>query len=219
MRSDEEIERLLDDWLETEAQPIPHEVLESILEAVPRVPQDSRRHVRPFRFGSRPLGLLTAAAVLILVVVAGGLAVERFGPAVSGSHGPPSGFSGNWTSLDCATFWKERPDGTHLVDCELWGDGSTQTLQIGRGDRPRVTFGDSDSSSCANGDSRSSPWVGAGTGEYKVVFLFAVLKDAACGGLRAGFTVERQLYHDSGSDSLWEDEDGDGFGYIWRRGK
>jgi hypothetical protein len=28
-----------------------------------------------------------------------------------------------------------------------------------------------------------------------------------------------QFYWDAGSDTLWQDEDGDGYGYIWYRAK
>ena len=215
MRSDEEIERLLSDWLETEAHPLPPKVLESVLDAVLRVPQDASPHPRTFRFGSHAIGLVTAAAVVLLLAVAGGLAVDRIGPALLGSRSVP-GMSGTWTSLDCATFWVERPDGTHLTDCDRWGDSSIQTLRIGRGDMPAVTFEDSDASSCA---SSSDPplWLGSGTGKYEDIYLFVTLDEGACGTDQPATTLERQLYYDRGSDAMFEDEDGDGFGYVWRR--
>jgi hypothetical protein len=90
MRSDEEVERHLEEWLEEAAQPMPHEVLEGALEAVARTPQAGARHGGPRWLGNRPMGVLGAAAVLFLVVVAGGLAVDRIGsllPAESGSAG------------------------------------------------------------------------------------------------------------------------------------
>lgn len=91
MRSDEEIERLLDDWLEDEERPIPHEVLEGALEAVARSPQTGSRRVGPVWLSRGPMGVVAAAVVLVLVVAAGGLAVDRIGswfPGESGSPGP-----------------------------------------------------------------------------------------------------------------------------------
>jgi len=92
MRSDEDVERLLEDWLTDEAQPMPHEVLEGALEAVGRTSQEVRRRAGPVWLGSRPVGLLAAVAVLILVVVAGGLTVDligSIGPTESASAGIP----------------------------------------------------------------------------------------------------------------------------------
>jgi hypothetical protein len=92
MRSDDEIERLLEDWLGDEARPIPHDVLESALEAVSRTRQEGPRRIGPVWLRSRPMGLLAAAAVLILVVLAGGLTVDlvgSLGPSESASAGTP----------------------------------------------------------------------------------------------------------------------------------
>jgi len=88
MRSDDEMERLLQDWLDDEARPMPHDVLESALEAVGRTSQENRRRAGPAWLGSRPASLLAVAAVLILVVLAGGLTanlVGSFGPIESAS--------------------------------------------------------------------------------------------------------------------------------------
>jgi hypothetical protein len=90
MRSDEDIERLLTDWLEDEAQPMPHDVLENALESVARTPQTGARSSTPGWLRG-PVGVFAAAAVLILVVVASGLTVDRIGslfPAASASAGP-----------------------------------------------------------------------------------------------------------------------------------
>jgi hypothetical protein len=92
MRSDEEIERLLEEWLTDEARPMPHDVLENALEAVPRTSQENRRRPGPVWLRSRPMGLLATAAVLILLVVAGRLTVDLVGslaPAQSASAGVP----------------------------------------------------------------------------------------------------------------------------------
>jgi len=92
MRSDDEIERRLEDWLDHEARPMPHDVLESALEAVSRTSQEGARRVGPVWLRSRPMGLLAAVAVLILIVVAGGLTanlVGSIGPSESASAGIP----------------------------------------------------------------------------------------------------------------------------------
>jgi hypothetical protein len=92
MRSDDEIGRLLEDWLDHEARPMPHDVLESSLEAVSRTGQENLRRGGPAWLRSRPMGVLAAAAVLILVVLAGGLTanlVGSIGPSESASAGIP----------------------------------------------------------------------------------------------------------------------------------
>lgn len=92
MRSDEEFERVLEDWLEESARPMPHDVLESSLETVARTGQEKRGRTGPIWLRSRPMGLLAAAAVLILVVLAGGLTVNlvvSIGPSESASAGIP----------------------------------------------------------------------------------------------------------------------------------
>jgi hypothetical protein len=90
MKREEELERLLEDWLEDEARPMPHEVLESALESVARTSQTSS-HPRGLDWiAGGPVGILSAAAVVVLLVVAGGLAVDRIGtwlPIGSGSSG------------------------------------------------------------------------------------------------------------------------------------
>jgi hypothetical protein len=78
MRSDEEVERLLEDWLIDEAQPMPRGVLEDSLESVARTPQTSASGFGWGRF-RRTVRVTAAAAVLILVVVVGGLTVDRIG--------------------------------------------------------------------------------------------------------------------------------------------
>jgi len=88
-RSDDELERLLEDWLEDEAQPIPHEVLERSLESVARTPQvGSRRGGSWFRSG--PFGLAFSAALAVLVIVTGVLIRDRIGslPTASVSVAP-----------------------------------------------------------------------------------------------------------------------------------
>ena len=90
MRSEQEIERLLEDWLADEAQPMPREVLEGSLESVARTPQTRARGL-DWGWLRAPVGGLAAAAVLALVIVAGGLTFDRIGswfPSGSASPGP-----------------------------------------------------------------------------------------------------------------------------------
>jgi hypothetical protein len=92
MRSDEEIERLLEDWLTDEAQPMPHDILESSLESVARTAQTGTRHSAVDWLRRTPMGIVAAVVVLILVVAAGGLALDRIGswlPTESASAGQP----------------------------------------------------------------------------------------------------------------------------------
>lgn len=117
-----------------------------------------------------------------------------------------SGFVGQWTTTDCAT----SPDGE--IHCEVWGDGSLMALRIGVGARPRVTFQDFYASGCDAQGSPSTHWVGAGRGFYEDVFLFVELDKTGCAIFQLRSDVVFQLYHDPGSDTLWEDEDGDGWG-------
>jgi hypothetical protein len=131
-------------------------------------------------------------------------------PAVAASPSA-SGFVGNWTTTDCAT----SPTGE--IHCEVWGDGSVMALHVGVGESPKVTFVDFYAGSCANAGSPNTHWVGAGTGTYEDMFLFASLDKTGCGTYQMGSDAGLQFYYDPGSDSLWEDEDGDEWGYIWYR--
>lgn len=91
MRSDELIERQLEDWLEDEARQMPQHVLENALESVARTPQTSARGGVERWLRNGPVGILAAAAVVLLLVVAGGLAVDRIGslfPTGSASAAP-----------------------------------------------------------------------------------------------------------------------------------
>ena len=134
-------------------------------------------------------------------------------PAAVASPSSSHGFPGSWETIDCAQ------DGSGTVDCGVWGDGSRMTLSIAIGDQPKVSFADEYASSCVNAGSRSARWVGAGTGYYEDIFLYAELSKTGCGRYQQGASVTFQLYHDPGSDTLWEDEDGDGWGLIWVRSR
>jgi hypothetical protein len=149
-----------------------------------------------------------AAIALALFSLLAGLIVA---PAALAAPPSASGFVGNWTTTDCATSESGE------IHCEVWGDGSTMGLHIGTGDEPRATFVDFYASSCANGGRPNTHWVGAGTGAYEDIFLFVTLNKTGCGVAQMNSEVVFQLYHDLGSDTLWEDEDGDGWGLMWFR--
>ena len=72
MRSDEEIERLLEDWLVETAEPVPQHLLEEVLDGVSRRSQQSAR--KSTRFGKLARGVtsvaLAAGVLLGLIVIA-----------------------------------------------------------------------------------------------------------------------------------------------------
>ena len=149
---------------------------------------------------SRRAAASIAALVTVLTVSSTALAVP---PAFSG-------FVGTWVTIDCAT----SPDGT--VDCFTWGDGSAMSLTIGPGDHPQVLFQDSFATVCERNLSPATRFVAAGVGTYDDIFLWVDFARGGCGAVQTG-PITMQLYHDPGSDTLWQDEDGDGVGSIWHR--
>jgi hypothetical protein len=121
-----------------------------------------------------------------------------------------TGFSGRWQSIDCASLEGAPPD------CSVWGDGSLQFMTIGPGATPAATYQDTYASVCAD-NGGPSRWVAAGSGEYDDIFLWLTFTKSGCGTFGMGGYGGVQLYHDPGSDTIWEDEDGDGYGLIWYR--
>ena len=148
----------------------------------------------------------SAAAAAILASFA---AVALVAPAIADS--PATGFTGRWESIDCASYLGAP------ADCSISGDGSLQTLTIGPGTTPVATYQDSFARFCANNGSPSTRWVAVGTGEYEDIFLSLTFFKSGCGAFGMGGYGGVQLYHDPGSDTIWEDEDGDGYGLIWNR--
>ena len=69
MRTDEEIERLLEDWLVEEAEPMPPAVLEDVLDAVSRRSQDRPRSTIGFGWLTRGVASIAVAAVVILLMI------------------------------------------------------------------------------------------------------------------------------------------------------
>jgi hypothetical protein len=126
MRSDEELERLLEDWLEDEAQPIPHDVLEGTLESVARTPQVGPRGGGPGWFRTGPFGMLAATAFVVLAIVAGVLVRDRIGsvPTPSPSAGPVQ----IWAQPDdfhAAPGLNPGPDARGVADVWSYLAGST----------------------------------------------------------------------------------------------
>ena len=128
------------------------------------------------------------------------------------SHTASHGFPGSWQSVDCAQWWEDGH-----VDCGVWGDGSELSLTIGQGDSPRIGLQDTYASWCANQGSNSTRFVASGYGTYSGGLLTPTYTKSGCGRVGAGGFVGADLYHDPGSDMLWEDPDGDGWGIIWYR--
>jgi hypothetical protein len=96
-------------------------------------------------------------------------------------------------------------------------DGSTMVMAIGKGATPLVGFVDSYATVCANLH-LPTRMVGAGKGSYAGIHLFVEPLKTWCGRFPFG-PLNMALYHDPGSDTLWEDEDGDGIGITWFRVK
>ena len=151
------------------------------------------------------LACLVLASVLLTVA-----------PAVSAARASATGFTGGWTTTDCVVWWEEPH--VPATDC---GDGSPMYLRIGPGEAPRVIFQDVYASSCYRVGSASTRFVGAGRGEYFLVasdlHLGVPLHKTGCGHVNQGLDIWLAFYWDAGSDTLWEDEDGDGYGYVWHR--
>lgn len=98
----------------------------------------------------------TTRALGATVIAISALAIST---SAAFASGPPSGFVGNWTTIDCAATGDN-------VDCGVWGDGSVMTLTIGPGETPHAVFQDSYATVCADNDSSATRWVAAGSGEY-----------------------------------------------------
>ena len=109
-------------------------------------------------------------------------------PAVSAADG---GFAGTWVSID--------------------GDGSTQTLAIGRGSNPSVTYQDFYASSCADDGAPSTHFVATGRGTIDGDWLGVEFRNGGCGRQMIGPFGLGFTYH-GGRDTLTDD-----FGITWYR--
>src|SRR5215210_4669649 len=128
--------------------------------------------------------LVALGAVLSLAVMATPVAAA---PAVG------SQFAGTWSSTDA-------------------GDGSFQTLKVGAGESPSVTFQDFFASSCEDHGSPSTHWVSAGRGSVSGDLLEVGFHKSGCGAFTIGPYGDFFEY-DSGTDTLT-----DASGTTWVRG-
>ncbi len=153
----------------------------------------------------RRLGLGAAVLVASLAVA----------PVATAAAPGPAGYAGVWETIECPT-WE---DGGHGFRCDLWGDGSTLRLVVAPGDAPRLLHTDSYSSYCADDlDSPVVHWVSRGIGSYdETGMLWADFTTGGCGSVDIGPHTMGALYLDPGSDTLWLDPDGDGWGLTWWR--
>ena len=210
MRSDEEIERLLEDWLEETASPIPREVLENTLETVARTSQEGRRaFVRSWL--ARPIGLLAAAALLILVVFAGGLAANRIGAMLPTPN--PSGPTQVWDPAVDFGRWSNRlnPSPDSYGHAEVWSYLSSAVAHLPVAYSPLPTYEDGQwkepsrvSAYLEKGGIMISPWKGPDferfaivgwkspiAGEVTIRGSFALVQDT-CTGSGITFSIDRE---------------------------
>lgn len=124
--------------------------------------------------------------VLALWLVAAGLLA--LAPAVSAAD---AGFAGTWVSIDT--------------------DGSTQSLAIGRGSMPAVTYQDFYASSCANDGAPSTHFVATGRGTIDGASLWVEFRNGGCGQHKIG-PFPLGFSYDGASDTLTDD-----FGITWYR--
>lgn len=112
MNPDQQTERLLEDWLDDEARPMPQHVLEAALEAVSRTTQVGRkgRFAVPW-LDQRVLAVGMAAAVFVLAVIAAPFIAENldglFGPQPGGG---PDGSPGEAQVWDPAADFRGSPN-------------------------------------------------------------------------------------------------------------
>jgi len=133
----------------------------------------------------------------------------------SPTAGTAYGFAGHYTATDCATWWEENPDGSHDINCSIWGDGSAMTLDIGMGAQPRVEFVDSYATFCANANLPTT-YTAVGSGVFvDANNLEVTFSDVFCGDVAMGGDVQRQMGLYGPDPTLWDDPDGDGWGTVW----
>ena len=106
MRRDDEIERLLEDWLEEEARPMPHHVLEAGLEAVTRTTQVRRGISIGLPWLNQRLAFAVIGSAVLVVVVIVGPGILR---ALNGIIGPQPG-AGPSASPTVRLLWRPGTD-------------------------------------------------------------------------------------------------------------
>jgi len=153
------------------------------------------------------------------------IASLTFAPVAVADSGWSRTLAGTWITTDCATWWEEV-DGTYAYDCTEF-DNSAMSLRIGEGARPRVEMVDSFASACRKAG-LPSRFVGVGYGEFTDpddvnVTIWVTLTDMRCGSEPFGdepyqFGLWQARSDNPAFDSLWDDQDGNGWGYTWFRG-
>ena len=118
----------------------------------------------------------------MLVVTGVALSLAMVASPVGAAPAVGSQFAGMWVSTDP-------------------GDGSTQTLQVGAGASPRVTYQDFYASSCDNNGSPSTHWVAAGRGWVSDDLLEIVYHKSGCGLFSIGEYYDYYEYN-AGADTL-----------------
>ena len=204
-------ERTLEAWLRDTAAPIPPEVIDASLSTVRTTPQQ-----RPGWRGWPQLEvyrLAGLAAAVILAAVGSAVLLRTSQPMFVPGLAPaaPSAFPGVWTTIDCAQWWQGD-----RVDCSVWGDSSELRMTIGPGEQPNATYTDS-AAQCAARSAAPTRLTANGVGTFEQPFLWLTFTTIGCRSFGKDGDGRLQLYHDPGSDTLWEDEDGDEWGLIWRR--
>lgn len=133
--------------------------------------------------------------------------------APSASPGKAYGFAGHYTATDCATWWEENPDGSHDIDCSVWGDDSAMTLDIGTGVHPSVLFIDTYATFCANANLPTT-YTAVGKGAFvDSNNLEVTFTSVFCGDVAMDVGPGMGLY--GPVPTLWNDPDGDGWGTVW----
>ena len=199
-------------WLRDTASPIPPKVVDATLTAI-HATRQSRPGWRSWpRIEIFRLAGLAAAIGLVAVASYAFLRTSLPGIAPGAPSAAPTGFQGTWETIDCAQWWQDgRP-----VNCSVWGDSSKLRLTVGPGTEPTATYEDS-SAICPARPAELPPFTAGGTGTFAPPHLWLTFASAGCPSFGNGGDGRVQLYRDPGSDTLWEDEDGDGWGLIWRR--
>ena len=111
-KSDHDIERLVEDWLDEEARAMPHHVLESSLEAVARATQvGAARPLRARWFSQRGLTFAIAAGAIVLAIAAGPTIVGDLGGLIGQvPGGGPRGSAPEILVWNPATDFLVSPD-------------------------------------------------------------------------------------------------------------
>jgi hypothetical protein len=206
-------ERTLEGWLRDTASPIPPEVIDASLAAIATTPQRRRRwRVWPQLEVHRLAGMAT---VLILAAVASAGLLRTSQPGFVPGSAPeaPVGFAGTWVTMNCAQWWQ-----ADRIDCSISGDSSELRLTIGPGEEPIASYADN-AAGCSSTSVSPTRFTASGIGRYERPFLWLTFSATGCSSFGRNGDGRLQLYHDPGSDTLWEDEDGDGWGLIWRRSR